>query len=54
MPYVQMPQMPQMPQVPQLPQAPLPAPKSNTLPLVLFGALLVIAILVVAYFALRG
>ena len=52
----QAPQMPyvQMPQVPQLPQAPVPAPKSNALPLVLFGALLVIAILVVAYFALRG
>ena len=55
-PMPQAPQMPyvQMPQVPQLPQAPVPAPKSNALPLVLFGALLVIAILVVAYFALRG
>jgi hypothetical protein len=62
-PYVQMPQIPQMPQMPQMPQVPqmpqmpeLPAatPKSNVLPLVLFGGLLVIAVLVVAYFALRG
>jgi hypothetical protein len=40
--------------MPEIPQAPVAAPKSNFLPIVLFGALLVIAILVVAVFALRG
>ena len=40
--------------MPQMPELPAATPKSNVLPLVLFGGLLVIAVLVVAYFALRG